>query len=325
MGNSNKSESAGNNALISISRSEDNWYTSITNRIPSFQEKGYDDNELITINELVDSVPGIGNSKIRSKSQLSVRQQQKMFRIYLQIDDDIWHKVVCRRNAELADKIVTFVLTSKYMWIWLGIVFIIAILFRFIKALETLQPVPAILTSVWMLLHIFTFNTKMTWKMLQSWEVWFKMFNWIIAIISYIILYNPPLQYEFGNWIAGTILIAMLSLHDAWRLKSHIKIIIGLMSWSLIIVLYLFVYFNGNCWVCGDRWEYESKYIKFLFGETISYKSLCLGGLQNLVIFVGKQLYGKIRHDKYRASVYSTAPRIRWVEREYKSLPHEAV
>ena len=179
MGNSAQSETYESSALIPMSRSPEYEWPSWIRR--ESQDTDPDGKSVIIVNELVDIVPGFGQSEVREKSKRSVKEQQKQFLIYLRLEDDFWHKL-CTNRSKLADNIVKFILTSKWMWIWLVMVFVLALMCRLIETLQQYQPLPALLTSIWMLLHILTFNIRMTWKMLQSGRLWFKMLNWVIAM-----------------------------------------------------------------------------------------------------------------------------------------------
>eukprot|EP01083_Nonionella_stella_P069604 185647_1 len=241
---------------------------------------------------------------------LNVERQQNKFVVYLNEQNDIWHWMLSEDKQDIADKLVQLTLHSKWVLAYLVFVFLLSFVCRFL--IPMLQFLPAFLLVLYGITSFFTFNLDMTKRMLKSFIFWFKMYNWFVAIICYVIIFNADWSVEGMNWIAGTIIMADISLHDGWRLNKKLKIMGCFMVWIVALAIYIFVYFEGNSELFGGSYVFEDKMITFL-GRTVSIKSNCLSALFNLLIFMGGQLI-KMIASKDKSSVLEVRPNVIWVE-----------
>eukprot|EP01083_Nonionella_stella_P144748 452430_1 len=241
---------------------------------------------------------------------LNVKRQQNKFVVYLNEQNDIWHWILSEDKQDIADKLVQFTLHSKWAFVYVVIAFILAIVCRFF--IPMIQFIPATLAVLYGITSFFTFNLAMTKRMLKAFIFWFKMYNWLVAIVCYIMIFDAVWYIEGMNWIAGTMIVAGASLHDGWRLNKKIKIFMCFMVWVLALGIYAFVYFEGDPKLFGGAYVFEDKIHKVL-GQEISTKSNCLNALFNILIFMGGQLAKMIKF-KDKTSVLAVRPKVIWVE-----------
>ena len=247
-----------------------------------------------------------------------MQRQQKNFVVYLNEQDDCWHRILGENRQKFADKLSDFALHSNWNLAYIVFVAVLAIICRFI--VPEYQYIPAFLGLLWMITTLFTFNVSMTKRMLKSFVFWFKMYNWMVAIICYILLFNVIWYIEGFNWITGTLIMAAVSLHDGWRINKKSKIIVGIICWLFVLGIYGFIYFEGDPLLFGGEYAFKDRKLTIM-GESLSVKSNCLNALFSLLLFMGEQLFTMIRY-KNKASVLSSRPSIIWVE-NWDEMNHE--
>ena len=246
----------------------------------------------------------------------NIVSQEDEFVIYLDLNNDVWHRYL---KPEYAERMRNFV-DSKWMLIAVIPILILSFLCRFpplfVSVLWNYQFIPAFLGSIWVFMHLLCFNLSMMKRMLRCFAFWFKIWNWFIAITSYMVLTEAPFKREGGNVIVGTLIIFCAAGHDAWRMNRGKGMALGCAIIALCIVFGGYIYFDGRN-VLGKGWLYSDPPFKdktiVIFGELISWKSLCLGGIFNLFIFFAKQLLVMIKF-KGKASVLSSRAKIKWVD-----------
>eukprot|EP01083_Nonionella_stella_P155937 504425_1 len=250
--------------------------------------------------------------QIQKQLTLNVQRQQKKFVVYLNEQHDIWHWILPEDKQELAEKIVDFTLHSKWVLVYITFLFISAFVCRFF--IPILQFIPASLAVLYATASFFTFNIDMTKRMLKSFILWFKMYNWIVAISGYIMIFNVDWVVEGMNWVAGTMIVVGISLHDGYRLNKKLKILMCFMVCALALGIYGFVFLEGDSQLFGGTYVFEDKIFTFL-GQSVSTKSTCLNALFNLLIFMSGQL-AKMISKEYRenATVLAVRPKIIWVD-----------
>ena len=210
----------------------------------------------------------------------------------------------------VSQKIVKFILFSRWSYFIIASLFLLSLLFRWL--LPYWQIVPAVLSIFWFICFILTFNVPMTKRMARSFVFWYKIFNWFVFVACYLLLFQSSsiIWLESANWIAGTLVIVAVSSHDGCQWNQYMKTWTGMLIWIILIVMYFFMYFEGLPTYFGEHWQFEDEKI-VVSGQSISLKATCLSSLFNLILFIGQQEFSVMIH-KNKAAVLSIKPRVIW-------------
>eukprot|EP01084_Bolivina_argentea_P259042 436959_1 len=241
----------------------------------------------------------------------NIKKQEEEFVIYLDKKNDFWHK--CFQH-DTADKIANFIMSSRWMYVIVMPILITSLLCRYIDMLFDYQYIPATFASLWILCHLFCFNCSMLKRMTKSFVFWYKMYNWCVAIVCYLILSGASHHYtgEGGNVLFGTILIIATASHDGSRMNRILKIMFAFCLLGITILFGGYVYFNGNSQIFGDHSPFID--ISFnIFNESLSVRAVCIGSVMNLLIFFTKQC-GLLIMYKGKATTLSTRANITWID-----------
>ena len=140
------------------------------------------------------------------------------------------------------------------------------------------------------------------------------MYNWASFVVFYILLFDSAtMEWESPIFVSGTLIIVAVSMHDACRWNSTVKVLVAFLVWLLLITMLSFVYFDGETFF-GGHWRFTDNTM-MLFGTQISIKSSCLNACFNLQIFVAKQILTQIKErNKKKACVVHVRPKLVWAK-----------
>lgn len=147
------------------------------------------------------------------------------------------------------------------------------------------------------ILLLLCFDRQLFYQQLQSFDVWYRMYNILLYCVCDIYL-DPSVAANFLSFVVGIPAILFMTCVDALPVTRKTRLIVFLADTTLGCLFYVVFYF-------GIRDDVEI----FIFDRKISLKTLALGAMANIAIFTMKQLYHFIK-DPTKATNVSNRPKL---------------
>ena len=242
------------------------------------------------------------NRDLRERNAQTIKDQNKTFKLVLNVNNDFWHLLIPNKYSHIADRISAFTVSYKMIVAIVAVLFVYAIsgIIQFGTSVMYQCVMGAMLFCM-----LFTANVSMTTHMLFTFDFWFKSGKMIQFILSLtVIVYSPWLTVTvIPRILSSTIAITLICLLDAYRIRFLPKV-------ALLFGTFLFFAGAYIAWYMDSSDAYEK--MVTVFGYSLSMRSSVLSSLFTLTLFIGKQAVGTLMSHN-RAVMVSIAPEIVWM------------
>ena len=260
-------------------------------------------------NDHVDSKP---QSLSRSnRSSFSVTSSNILDTVTVQPMNDFIHLLtdyLCPTKCGWADKLTLFILSTKFA-IVIAVTSLIAILLWFLATeIESfsrknvgfdLYIIGEVFWFVEALLIILSFDHIVFKEQIKSFDSCFRICNTMLYCVCDVWLYDDQvLAQKIFVFAVGIASIVFLTCIDAFSVKKRTRgVILGSLTFFIFCYYFLFYFTTRN----DTTFQ--------LFGRDLSLKTIALGTLSNLTIFMCKQLFGFIK-DPTKATNVMDRPKL---------------
>ena len=224
-------------------------------------------------------------------SRLSFRNQiillSKTFNIFIFDKNNILHKCgFIKLSYFFKSRIYTTILLAYAMSVF--------ILQHFqIKNMDIIIISSNIILTVMLVLYIFTLNIQITLQSLKLFHFWFKMYNFIIFQICYVLLIGMNVSLYFVNINYFLCFFILISGYMGMNIDKCFKILM------IIIIICIF---TTQC--------INITYIEDISYDNISLKGIMMISLYNIILFISLQIYQMMISNK--CHIIHIYPIIKW-------------
>ena len=168
-----------------------------------------------------------------------------------------------------------------------------------------------------------TFHMKMMKYYAQSFDLYYKLFNWGVYIFADILWHQGERDMDSYKWCEYTLrssIITMIIFYvvciDAYHISHKYKVRALLVLVGTILYFQFCIFNQIYTLNPNESWDDHELFVP-VFNIALSLQTLLLNSLVNFIIFVGKQLILTMLHpNKAMIQIY---PRIEWIDAETSS------
>ena len=235
--------------------------------------------------------------------------------------NDIWHLIFekCNNNNnnnnDIADRISTFLNSSTMIKYIIPSILLFIAFFQLSFIISQLLSIDnqvqgsglnifyimyCLILFILLLTLMFSFDHVIFFQQLKSFDTLYKLYNAILMEIGWTLrIIDADASVQIFEVLSLITIVLFISTYDAWNINRKIKI---------LFVCSMITTFAG--WYVASFSLNSDHFIK-IFGVEVSFKSINLGALVNLLIFLVKQVVFMIK-DPHLASGITQRPQIIW-------------